>query len=149
MINLNVVNILKKCGFEMPEIMSAIRAAEKDGESILKGWTIRYNDRGEMIVVNPSWCGIYVGDFKSHIIFQKDISYHYKNYGFMSAKYGDLERVLANLAAHKTNGYILCECPAFQYDRRKKQVEKLGYTVHKTNVSACDNEISTCFFLIA
>ena len=47
MLNIQVVNTLKKQGFEISEIMNAIRAAEKDGEAILNGWTIRYNDRGE------------------------------------------------------------------------------------------------------
>lgn len=149
MLNIQVVNTLKKQGFEISEIMNAIRAAEKDGEAILNGWTIRYNDRDEMIVVHPSWCGIYVGDYKSHVIFQKNISYHYNNFGFMPAKYNDLDRVLSALAANKTNGFILCECSAGQYDRRRKQVEKLGYTVYKSNISACTSEISTCVFLIA
>lgn len=149
MLNIQVVNTLKNKGFEISEIMKAIHTAEKDGEAVLEGWTIRYNDRGEMITVHPSWCGIYVGDYNSHVIFQKNLSYHYKNFGFMSAKYSDLDRVLSSLAANKTNGYILCECSAGQYSRRKKQVEKLGYTVYKTNISACTSEISTCVFLIA
>ena len=49
MLNIQVVNALKNKGFEISEIMKAIHTAEKDGEAVLEGWTIRYNDRGEMI----------------------------------------------------------------------------------------------------
>lgn len=148
-INFRTVEILTKKGFSIHDIMTAIHNAESTGQSELAGWVIRYNDRGEMIVLNPSWCGIYVGDFNSHIIFQRNLSYRYGRYGYMSAKHRDLPQVLAKLDEHKTNGFILCECCACDYERRKKQVEKAGYIVHKSNISACDSEISTCVFLIA
>ena len=149
MINLQTVTTLKNKGFEMPDILKAIHTAEATGEANLEGYVIRYNDRGEMIVLHPSWCGIYVGDYNSHIIFQKNLSYTFSKYGFMNAKHRDLVQVLAKLEAHKTNGFILCECCACDFNRRKKQIEKAGYTVHKSNISACDSDISTCVFLIA
>lgn len=149
MLNLNTVRTLARHGYEAPAIMAAVNTAEITGSADLDGWIIRYNERGEMILVHPSWCGIYVGDFKSHIIFQKDLSYTYGKYCFMNAKHRDLPAVLEKLDATKTNGFILCECCACDYARRKKQVEKLGYTVHRSNISACESDISTCVFLIA
>lgn len=149
MINLQTVQTLKRKGFEMSDILKAIHTAEETGEANLEGHVIRYNDRGEMIVLHPSWCGIYVGDYNSHIIFQKNLSYTFSKYGFMNAKHRDLVQVLAKLNEHKTNGFILCECCACDFNRRKKQVEKAGYTVYKSNITACENDISTCVFLIA
>lgn len=149
MINFKTVEVLTKKGYAMKDVLAAIRTAETAGQAELDGWVIRYNGRGEMITVHPSWCGIYVGDFNSHIIFQKDLSYTYSRYGFMSAKHRDLPQVLAKLDEYKTNGFILCECCACDYERRKKQVEKAGYTIHKSNISACESETSTCVFLIA
>ena len=149
MLNLDAVRTLSRHGYEMPAIVAAMNAAEATGSADLDGWIIRYNERGEMITVHPSWCGIYVGDYSAHIIFQKNLSYTYSRYGFMNAKHRDLPAVLEKLDAAKTNGYILCECCACDYARRKKQVEKLGYTVHRSNISACETDISTCCFLIA
>ncbi len=149
MLNLNVIRTLSKHGYDMPAILAAVNAAEATGSADLDGWTIRYNDRGEMILVHPSYCGIYVGDYSAHVIFQKDISYTFGKYGFMNAKYRDLPAVLEKLEAAKTNGYILCECCACDFSRRKKQVEKLGYTVYRSNISACETDISSCVFLIA
>lgn len=143
------VTTLKNKGFEMPEILNAIHTAEVSGEANLNGYVIRHNDRGEMIALHPSWCGIYVGDYNSHIVFQRNLSYTCNKYGFSNAKHRDLPQILEKLSSHKTNGFILCECLACNFSRYKKQVEKLGYTVHKSNISSCDSDISTCVFLIA
>ena len=35
------------------------------------------------------------------------------------------------------------------YTRIIEHNEKLGYTVHRSNISACETDISTCCFLIA
>lgn len=147
--NDHVMRNLKNDGFTVAEIEAAISTAEINGQAPLGGWLIRHNDRGELITLHPSWGGIYVGDYKSHIHFQKNLSYTYGGYGFMNAKHGDLEKVLQKLDAAKTNGFILCECMAYGYERRKKQVEKLGYKVYKTNIAQCDRDTSTCVFLIA
>lgn len=149
MLNLNVARTLSNHGYDMPAILAAMNAAEAAGSADLDGWTIRYNDRGEMIAVHPSYCGIYIGDYSAHIIFQKSLSYTYSKYGFMQAKHRDLPAVMEKLDAAKTNGYILCECCACDFARRKKQVEKLGYTVHRSNISACESDISSCFFLVS
>ena len=119
MLNLDAVRTLTRHGYEMPAILAAIHAAETNGSADLDGWTIRYNDRGEMITVHPSWCGIYVGDYSAHIIFQKNISYTFSRYGFMNAKYRDLSAVLEKLDAAKTTGFILCECCACDFPRRR------------------------------
>ena len=149
MINLQTVRVLVKQGFEMPAIMEAVKTAEATGSAELGGWVVRTGADGKMFAVHPSYCGIYVGDYSSHLIFQKNLSYSFGRFGFMSAKYRDLPTVLARLDEHKTNGFILCECCACQYERRKKQVEKEGFTVRRTNISACTSDTSTCFFLIA
>lgn len=149
MINLQAVRTLSKQGFSMAQIVVAMNTAETEGSANLDGWVVRYNDHGEMIVLHPSWCGIYVGDYSSHLIFQKNLSFTYGHFGFSNAKHGELSQVMERLAANKTNGFILCECDAGSYARRKKQVEKLGYTVYKSNISACETEISTCVFLVA
>ena len=149
MINLYTVNNLKNHGFTMAEIKTAVNFAEQYGEATLHGWVIRYNDRGEMITLHPSWGGIYVGDYTARLIFQKNLSYSYGRFGYMHAKHGDLPKILDRLDENKTNGYILCECNASSYKRRKKQVEKLGYTVYKSNIDHCDSDIATCVFLIA
>ena len=149
MLNLETVRTLTRHGYEMSAVLAAMNAAETTGSADLDGWTIRYNERGEMITVHPSWCGIYVGDYAAHIIFQKNLSYRCGKYGYMNAKHRDLPAVLEKLDAAKTNGFILCECCACDYERRKKQVEKLGYTVHRSNISACESDISSCVFLIA
>lgn len=148
-INLRIAETLTRNGFDTKSIISAIRTAESTGSANLGGWIIRYNDVGEMILLHPSWCGIYTGDYNSHIIFQRNLSYTYSRYGFMNAKYRDLPQVLSKLEEHKNNGFILCECCACDFERRKKQLEKAGYTVYKSNISACDRDISTCVFLIA
>ena len=132
----------------MPEIMQTIHAAEKDGEADLKGWVVRYNADGEMIVIHPSWCGIYAGDYNAHIIFQKNISYTAGHYGFMSAKHGELEKVLDRCRQYSKTEEILCECSADNFKRRCKAVEKLGFKVLRSNISACESEISTCYFII-
>ena len=149
MINLQTVKVLSKQGFSMAQITAAMNTAEAEGSANLDGWVVRYDDQGKMIVLHPSWCGIYTGDYSSHLIFQKNLSYTFSHYGYMSAKHGDLAQIMQRLEAHKTNGYILCECHAGSYERRRKQLEKLGYTVYKSNITACENEISTCFFLVA
>lgn len=149
MMNLDVVHTLVRHGYEMPNILDAIKIAEIAGSAELYGWVIRYNKHGKMIAVHPSYCGIYIGDFKSQVIFEKKLSYAYGECGFMNALYRDLPTVLDKLDAVKTNGYILCECCACDYPRRKAQVEKLGYTVHHSNISACKSDTSSCFFLIA
>lgn len=82
MLNLDAVRTLTRHGYEMPAILSAMNAAETAGSADLDGWTIRYNERGEMITVHPSWCGIYVGDYAAHIIFQKNLSYRCGKYGY-------------------------------------------------------------------
>ena len=140
---------LMNAGFTAAEIATAAAIAEANGQAALGGWVIRHNDRGELIAVHPSWAGIYVGDYKSHVIFQKNLSYTYSRYGYMNAKHGDLAKVLAKLDENKTNGFILCECMACSYSRRKKQVEKLGYTVHRSNIDQCEHDTATCVFLIA
>ena len=129
MINLQTVHALKNKGYEMADIMAAINTAETNGEASIDGYLIRYNDRGEMILVHRSWGGIYVGDYDAKIIFQKNLSYTYGRYCYMTAKHGELSKVLAKLDENKTNGYILCECDAGSYNRRKKQVEKLGLSL--------------------
>lgn len=149
MINIQTVNALLKHGFTMTEIKTAVNFAEQYGEANLHGWLIRYNDRGEMITLHPSWGGIYVGDYTARLIFQKNLSYSYGKFGYMPANHGDLAKVLDRLDENKTNGYILCECNASSYKRRKKQVEKLGYKVYKSNIDHCDSDIATCVFLIA
>lgn len=149
MYNIQTINALVKRGYDVKTIVAAMDTAEATGSANLDGWIIRYNERGEMILVHPSWCGIYVGDYSAHVIFQKNISYTFSKYGFMHAKYRDLPAVLEKLDAAKTNGFILCECCACDFARRKKQVEKLGYTVHHSNIEACKSDISSCVFLIA
>lgn len=149
MLNIQTANILLQKGFSMDEVETAINFAEQHGKATLHGWVIRHNDRGEMITVHPSWGGIYVGDYAAHLIFQKNLSYSCGGFGHVHAKHRDLPTVLTRLSENKTNGYILCECDAGSYTRRKRQVEKLGYTVYKSNIDHCSRDSSTCVFLIA
>lgn len=142
------VQILTKQGFTMPEIMRTIHAAEKDGKADLKGWVVRFNADGEMIVIHPSWCGIYSADYNAHIIFQKNISYSAGHFGFMQTKHGELEKVLENCRKYSTTEEILCECCADSFKRRCKAVEKLGFKVLRSNISACEHGWSTCYFVI-
>ena len=106
MLNLASARTLTRHGYDMPAILAAMNAAETTGSADLDGWTIRYNDRGEMITVHPSWCGIYVGDYSAHVIFQKNISYTFSHYGFMNAKYRDFPAVLVKLGPATTNGFF-------------------------------------------
>lgn len=149
MINIKVVNVLKKNGFDMSKIKAALHEAEKNRIAELDGWLIRYDRSGEMIVLHPDWCGIYVGDYESHISFRNNLSYHYGNCGYMSAQYGKLKEVLNILGDHRNGNYILGECYAGEFEQRKRQIEKAGYSVYKSNISACTKDWSTCFFLIA
>lgn len=132
----------------MPDIIKTVNEAEKNGEAVLYGYVIRFNAAGKMIVLHPSWCGIYTGDYGAHIIFQKNISYSCGHFGFMSAKHSDLEKVLENCCKNSATEEILCECCADSFSRRCKQVEKLGYKVVKSNISACENDWSTCYFIV-
>ena len=141
------VQILTKNGFAMPEIMQTIRTAEKDGEANLSGWVVRYNADGQMIVIHPSWCGIYTGDYSAHIIFQKNISYTAGHFGFTPAKHRDLAEVLDRCKQYG-GAEILCECCADSFQRRCKAVEKLGFKVLRSNISACEHNWSTCYFVI-
>ena len=141
------VDILKKQGFSVSEIIQTIHAAEKDGQAVLSGWVVRYNADGEMIVIHPSWCGIYCADYSAHIIFQKNISYTVGRYGFAPAKHRDLAAVLDRCA--QSAAEILCECCADSFQRRCKAVEKLGFKVLRSNISACEHDWSTCYFVIA
>lgn len=142
-VDVNVCKVLLDKGFAPAEIQAAFEAAQKSGESILNGWTIRRKLTGEWMVLHPSWCGIYVGDYDSHVIFQKNISCRSGKYGYTPAKYSELSAVLG-----RCSSTILCECRAANYERRRKQVEKLGYRVLKTNISACESDNSTCVFVI-
>ena len=54
MLNLTSIRTLTNHGYDMPAILAAVHAAETNGSADLDGWTIRYNDRGEMITVHPS-----------------------------------------------------------------------------------------------
>ena len=148
MINVKTVEVLRKKGFPMPDILKTVNEAEKNGEAALCGYVVRFNASGEMIVLHPSWCGIYAGDYGAHIIFQKNISYSCGRFGFMSAKHSDLEKVLENCRKNSTTEEILCECCADSFSRRRKQIEKLGYSVVKSNISACEKDWSTCYFII-
>lgn len=148
MINIKTVEVLKNKGFQMPDIIKTVNEAEKNGEAVLCGYVIRFNAAGEMIVLHPSLCGIYTGDYGAHIIFQKNISYSCGHFGFMSAKHSDLEKVLENCCKNSATEEILCECCAGSFSRRCKQVEKLGYKVVKSNISACENDWSTCYFIV-
>lgn len=148
MINIKVVEVLKRKGYDMADINLALKQAETNGESYLDGWCIRYNKSGEMIILHPSQNGIYIGDYNTHLIFQKNLSFSYANIGFKQAKHGELERVLALLVKHTNTEGIYCECPAYDYNRRVKQIEKLGYRVLKTNIDKVEG-ISSCHFLIA
>ena len=149
MISLNTVQTLTKHGYSMEDAMRAVTAAESSGSADLDGWIIRHNKDGEMILIHPSYCGIYLGDYSTHIIFQKNISYRYGRYGYMHAKHRDLPAVLGRVQQDNPGAFILCECHACDFPRRKKQVEKLGYTVRRSNISGCNSDISPCFFLIA
>ena len=142
-IDFKVCKELMNKGFSPDAINSAFEAAQKDGESSLNGWTIRRKLTGEWMVLHPSWCGIYVGDYDSHVIFQRNISYTSGKYGYAPAKHSELPEVLSRCAST-----ILCECRAANYERRRKQVEKLGYRVLKSNISACESDNSTCVFVI-
>ena len=102
-IDLRIANELKRRGFEMPEITKALRAADADGRAVIGGYTIRPGVSGDLILLHPSWGGIYVGDYKSHIHFQKNLCYTYSGYGFMNAKHGELAQVLEKLDKAKTN----------------------------------------------
>lgn len=150
MVNIETVTALKKAGFEMPQIKAAVQQAEETGSANIGGYVVRFRqDDGKMIVLHPSWNGIYMGDYNAHLIFEKELSYSFGHYCFIKAKHRQLETVLATLTEHKTNGYILCECDANRFPLRKRQVEKLGYTVYKSNIEACQHDWSTCYFLIA
>lgn len=148
MINVKTVEVLKKKGFQMPDIIKTVNEAEKNGEAVLGGYVVRFNAAGEMIVLHPSWCGIFSGDYDAHIIFQKNISYSCGRFGFIPAKHGDLEKVLENCRKNSATEEILCECCADSFSRRCKQVERLGYKVIKSNISACDRSWATCYFII-
>ncbi len=148
MINIKTVEVLKKHGYDMADIKTALNTAESTGESYLDGWCIRYNKKGEMIILHPSHNGIYIGDYNTHLIFQKNLSFSYSNVSFCQAKHGELERVLTLLSKHTDTQCIYCECPACDYNRRVKQIEKLGYHVLKSNIDKVDG-ISSCHFLIA
>ncbi len=148
MINIKTVEVLKKQGYDMADIKVALNEAETIGESYLDGWCIRYNKSGSMILLHPNHNGIYAGDYNTHLIFQKNLSFSYANIGFHQAKHGELEKVLTLLSTHSDTDCIYCECPACDYNRRIKQVEKLGYRVIKTNIDKVEG-ISSCHFLIA
>lgn len=149
-IDLKIANELKRKGFANAEIYEAFRKLEATGTAGIGGYAIRPTaDNDHLILLHPSWGGIYVGDYTAKIIFQKNLSYSFGRFGFMSAKHGDLPEVLKKLDEAKTNGFILCECDAGSYNRRKKQVEKLGYTVQKSNIDHCKRDHETCVFLIA
>lgn len=148
MINIKTVEVLKKQGYDMADIKAVLNKAGANGEAYLDGWCIRYNKKGDMIVLHPSHNGIYIGDYNTHLIFQKNLSFSYANIGFSQAKHGELERVLTLLSKHSDTECIYCECPACDYNRRVKQVEKLGYRVLKTNIDKVEG-ISPCHFLIA
>lgn len=147
MINLEVVNLLKKQGYNMEKIIGTLNKAEVDREAYLDGWCIRYNKKGDMIILHPSHNGIYIGDYNAQLSFQKNISFSYANIRGQ-AKHGELESVLTLLSKHSDTKCIYCECPACDYKRRVKQVEKLGYRVLKTNIDKVDG-INSCHFLIA
>lgn len=149
MINIKVVEVLKKQGYDMANIKAVLNEAEERGESFLDGWCVRYNSKGEMIILHPDSCGIYIGDYSAALHFERTLSFTYGNVGFHNAKHSELKRILSLLSEHKTNGYILCECCACDYERRKKQVEKIGYKVYKSNIQKCSSDISTCKFLIS
>lgn len=149
MINIKTIEVLKKHGYAMADIKAALDQAEKLGEYFLDGWCIRYNSNNDMIILHPARCGIYIGDFAATIHFERSLTFSYGNIGFHKAKYSELEKILSVLSARKTNGYILCECYACDFQRRKKQVEKLGYEIHKSNIEKCDTDTSVCNFLIA
>ena len=123
MINVKTVEVLKKKGFPMPDILKTVNEAEKNGEAALCGYVVRFNASGEMIVLHPSWCGIYAGDYGAHIIFQKNISYSCGRFGFMSAKHSDLEKVLENCRKNSTTEEILCECCADSFSRRRSKLK--------------------------
>ena len=146
-ISFKTIQILTKQGFQISEIMQTIHTAEKNGEAVLCGWVVRYNANGEMIVLHPSWCGIYTGDYSAHIIFQKNISYTCGHYSFTPAKHRDLATVLENCQKHGGTE-ILCECCADSFNRRCKAVENLGFKVLRSNISACESNLSTCYFVI-
>ena len=149
MLDSYTVRTLKFAGFEDGEIMEAEKSAEINGTANLGGYTVRYNNYGEMIALHPDRCGIYVGDYNAHVIFQRDISYTCEGFGFESAKYREMPEVMEALNNSKTNGYILCECPAGDYERRVKQLKKLGYCVYRSTIEKCKDKYCTCSFLVA
>lgn len=149
MINLKTIEVLKKQGYEMDVIKQAIKAAEQEGQANLDGWVIRYNDKNEMIVLHQNWNGIYIGDFKTSIHFEKVISYNFTGDFFVHAKYSELEKVLEKVNENKTNGFIFCQCSKCDFERRKKQLAKFGYKVHKTNIEQIESDYGDVSFLIA
>ncbi|MCD7919469.1 MAG: hypothetical protein LUG45_05250 [Clostridiales bacterium] len=150
MVSLSVVNDLHRAGFPMPEVRAAVLAAEENGSADIGGYVVRYRqDTGEMILLHPSWNGIYTGDYAARLNFQKELLYSFGHYALIHAKHRELPAVLETLEQHKTNGFILCECDAAAFPRRKRQVEKLGYTVHTSNIAFCDCDWSPCYFLIS
>ena len=148
MINIKTVEVLKKQGYDMAAIRTALDKAESEKEAYLDGWCIKYNREGKMILLHPSHNGIYIGDYNTHLIFQKNLSFSFANIGFQSAKYRDLEKVLTTLSKFSDTDSVYCECPACDYARRVKQIEKLGYRVIKTNIDKVEG-ISTCHFIVA
>ena len=59
------------------------------------------------------------------------------------------EENLAAIQKATELGHAIVVCTGRPLVSTAKQVEKLGYTVHRSNISACKTDISTCCFLIA
>ncbi len=147
MINIKTIEVLKKAGYTMSDIRNTVNEAEKTGSAQIGGWVVRYNEKGDMIVLHPSHNGIYIGDYTAHLHFEKTLAYTVKNTFFTKAKYGELAEVLKRCDADKNENGILCECPACDFERRKKQVEKLGYKISISNYDRCSG-FDNCKFVI-
>lgn len=147
MLSVNEINILKKDGFSVKEIMSAIHHAEESGKSEIGIWSIHHNKAGKMILLHPSKGGIYACDYDAHINFRRVIDY-YDGKRIMDGHYKNLPEILEYLN-NIAKDFILCGCPAGDYLRRKNQIEKLGYKIYKSNIGVCCDKTSNCLFLIS
>ena len=146
-INLKLIQILNKCGASTPEALEAIKRA-KNGEDVKIGdCDLHITKDGKIIALHESWMRIYIGDYKAHIIFQKNISFSL-GFAYTGRKHRELSDVLDICKRNSPDGEILCECPAHDYNRRIKALNKYGFTVKKSNIDHCDDEYRTCYFVI-
>lgn len=108
--------------------------------------------KGEVIYINKSWNHCYIGDYETTLHFGSNLIYGYTSHNrftsMREAKHGELETVLDLLSNKSVDGEIFCDAYKGQYKRRKKAVEKLGYTVIRDNSENVEQDHDRVTFII-